>query len=97
MSGLPEAFRTAWAEQAHGASKEALAIFLILALRSSASPASLSRQLGLPQANVLRALAELSAPDRALVVFSAESGMAGRRTVSLTERGQSLQSLLKSP
>jgi len=96
MSELPDAFLAAWNERAGGTSMEALAVFLTLITMAPASPAMLAKRLGLPQANILRALAELSAPTIALVAFSQESGKAGRRTVSFSESADALQSLLNN-
>jgi len=96
MSELPDAFIAAWHEKTAGASNEALAVFLTLVAIAPASPAMLAKRLGLPQANILRALAELSAPAIALVTFTLESGKAGRRTVLLTSNALALRSLLES-
>jgi hypothetical protein len=95
MNELPDAFLAAWFERANGASNEALAVFLTLVAIAPASTATLAKRLGLPQAKILRALAELSSPAIALVTISEGSGRSGKRTVTLTTNAVQLHSLLE--
>jgi hypothetical protein len=95
MNELPAPFVEAWEQQTSGASPEALAVFLALASQNPATPASIAKRLNLPQANVLRALAELAQPTVMLISLQAERGKAGRRLASLNHRAKPLQALLQ--
>ncbi len=88
----PPALSDLFRKEAPGLTPLAVAVFMVIAGKGRVSPAALGRELEVPQASILRALAALD-NDQGLV-FVEEKGPL-KKSIRLTEKGRLLAEKIK--